>query len=65
MVVQWFKYMFRKGKAVLLNGIGKQTERERHIDCFQRTPHPDWHRTEKVKYDVTFLIGTTGVLGTV
>src|SRR5271163_822054 len=64
MVKQWFKYMFRKGKAVLLNGINAANERENYIDGFQRASRPDWHKNDKVKYDTTFLIGTTGILGT-
>jgi hypothetical protein len=64
MVKQWFKYMFCKGKAVLLNGISSANERENYIDGFQRASRPDWHRKDKVKYSTTFLIGTTGILGT-
>ena len=64
MVAQWFKYMFRKGKAVLLNGVATHHERGNYIDGFQRASRPDWEREERVKYDTTFLIGTTGILGT-
>jgi hypothetical protein len=35
-----------------------------YIDGFQRASCPDWRREERVKYDTTFLIGTTGILGT-
>jgi hypothetical protein len=64
MVLQWFKYMFRKGKTVLLNAISSASERENYIDGFQRASRPDWRREDKLKYDVRFLIGTTGILGT-
>jgi SNF2 family DNA or RNA helicase len=64
MVTQWFKYMFCKGKTVLLNAIQKSSERENYIDGFQRASRPDWEREDKLKYDVTFLIGTVGILGT-
>src|SRR2546423_2075641 len=64
MVAQWFKYMFRRGKAVLLNGVATHHERGNYIDGFQRASRPDWGREERVKYDTTFLIGTTGILGT-
>ena len=56
--------MFRKGKAVLLNGINAANERENYIDGFQRASRPDWHKNDKMKYGTTFLIGTTGILGT-
>jgi hypothetical protein len=62
MVAQWFKYMFCRGKAVLLNGVTTHHERGNYIDGFQRASRPDWERVERVKYDTTFLIGTTGIL---
>ena len=47
MVAQWFKYMFRRGKAVLLNGVATHHERGNYIetDCVhavlsQRTREP-------------------------
>jgi len=49
---------------VLLNGVVTYHERGNYIDGFQRASRPDWERKERVKYDITYLIGTTGILGT-
>jgi hypothetical protein len=48
---------------MLLNKVATHYKRGNYINGFQRASRPDWERKERVKYNITFLIGTTGILG--
>jgi hypothetical protein len=49
MVAQWFEYMFRRGKAVLLNGVATQHEHGELHWRFPEASRPDWERKERVR----------------
>ena len=49
---------------MLLNGVATHREHGNYVDSFRRVFRSDWEKKGKGKVRDTFLIGTTGIMGT-